>query len=82
MVPGLQELPEAIVDPAVQVPSATVKSVESELVNGLDVSTTGPPEAVRVRVPVQVLLEPTLVLAQLIVPLEVKDPETPVPLAV
>jgi hypothetical protein len=82
IVPGLQELPDAIVELAVQVPKATVKSVESLLVNGEAVSTTGPPEAVRVIVPVQVTLDPALTAAQLIVPVDAKAPKTPVPAAV
>jgi hypothetical protein len=82
IVPGLQELPEAIVELAVQVPSPTVKSVESLLLNGVAVNTTGPPEAVRVIVPVQVTDEPELTAAQLIVPVEAKVPKTPVPDAV
>jgi hypothetical protein len=82
IVPGLQELPEAIVELAVQVPKATVKSVESLLVKGDAVSTTGPPEAVRVIVPVQVEVPPALTAGQLIVPVEARVPNTPVPDAV
>jgi hypothetical protein len=82
IVPGLQELPEAMVELAVQVPSATVKSVESLLVKGDALKTTGPPEAVRVIVPVQVEDEPALTVGQLIVPVDAKVPKTPVPDAV
>jgi hypothetical protein len=82
IVPGLQELPEAIVDPAVQVPKATVKSVPSELLNGVAVKVTGPPEAVKVIVPVQVLEDPALTAGQLIVPVAARAPLTPVPDAV
>jgi hypothetical protein len=82
IVPGLQELPEAIVELAVQVPSATVKSVESLLVKGDAVSTTGPPEAVRVIVPVQVEDEPALTGAHVMVPVDASEPKTPVPDAV
>jgi hypothetical protein len=82
IVPGLQELPEVMVELAVQVPKATVKSVPSELVNGVAVNTTGPPEAVKVIVPVQVEEEPALTVGQLIVPVDTKVPKTPVPDAV
>jgi hypothetical protein len=72
--PGLQELPEARVKPAVQVPKATVKSVPSELVKGDAVRTTGPPEAVRVIVPVQVELEPELTAGQVAEPVAIREP--------
>jgi hypothetical protein len=79
IVPGLQELPDAIVELAVQVPRPTVKSVESLLVNGDAVSTTGPPEAVRVIVLVQVTLEPAFTAAQLTLPVAASEPLRPVP---
>jgi hypothetical protein len=72
--PGLQELPEAMVEFAVQVPSATVKSVLSELLNGEALRTTGPPDAVKVIVPVQVELDPALIVGQLTVPVAAKAP--------
>lgn len=80
IVPVLQELPEAMVEPAVQVPKPTVKSVESEFVNGDAVKVTGPPEALKVIEPVQVLLEPELTGAQLTLPLAMREPLMPVPL--
>jgi hypothetical protein len=79
IVPGLQELPEAIVELAVQVPKPTVKSVESLLLNGVAVNTTGPPEAVNVIVLVQVTLEPEFTAAQLTLPVAASDPLSPVP---
>jgi hypothetical protein len=63
-----------MVEFAVQEPKPTVKSVESELLNGVAVNTTGPPEAVRVIAPVQVLEEPALVAAQVTVPEEASVP--------
>jgi hypothetical protein len=74
IAPGLQELPEVIVELAVQVPKPTVKSVESLLLNGVAVSTTGPPEAVSVMEPVQVEVPPAFTAGQLIVPVEAKVP--------
>jgi hypothetical protein len=82
IVPGLQELPEAIVELAVQVPNATVKSVESEFVKGDAVKVTGPPEAVKVVVLVQVTLAPALTAAQLTLPVAVSVPAVTVPVPV
>jgi hypothetical protein len=65
MVPVVQELPEAIVEFAVQVPKPTVKSVESEFDKGVALKITAPPLAVNVILPVQVLLEPELTVGQL-----------------
>jgi hypothetical protein len=64
MVPVLQELPEAIVEFAVQVPEPTVKSVESEFENGVAAKVTSPFDAVSVIEPVHVLLEPELTAVQ------------------
>jgi hypothetical protein len=74
IVPGLQELPEAMVELAVQVPGLTVKSVESLLLKGVAVNITGPPEAVRVIVPVQVTLEPAFTAVQMMVPVDASEP--------
>jgi hypothetical protein len=63
----VQELPEVIVPPAVQVPSAAVKSVASELESALVVKVTGPPEAVRVTVP-QAEAVPTVEVPQVRLP--------------
>ena len=68
IVPVVQEEPEAIVDDAVQVPSPTVKSVESLFVNGVEDRSTRPPEAVSVIEPVQVDDEPELTVGQLTEP--------------
>ena len=64
MVAVVQEAPEAIVLPAVQVPSPTVKSVESLLENGVDDRTTVPPLAVSVTVPQVTAPSPTPSLPQ------------------
>ncbi len=82
IVPVVQEAPEAIVELAVQVPVPTVKSVVSELVNGEADRTTGPPEAVKVIVPVQVELDPALTAGQVTEPVAASAPFTPVPEAV
>ena len=44
--PVVQDAPEAMVAPAVQEPTGTLKSVLSEEVKGVADRTTGPPEAV------------------------------------
>jgi hypothetical protein len=79
MVPVVQEAPLARVELAVQVPSPTVKSVESELLNGVALNTTGPPEAVKVIEPVQVLVEPAFTDGQVAEPEAAKLPAAPVP---
>jgi hypothetical protein len=48
---SVQVEPEEIVPPALQVPKVTAKSLASELTNGLAVKVTGPPLALKVRVP-------------------------------
>jgi hypothetical protein len=82
MAPGEQELPEAMVEPAVQVPNATVKSVPFEFVKGVAERITGPPEAVKVIVPVQAELEPEFTVGQLVAPETVSEPYAPVPVTV
>jgi hypothetical protein len=48
----VQDAPEAIVPPAVQVPKVSEKSVDSELAKGFDaLKVTGPPDALKVIVP-------------------------------
>lgn len=79
IVPVEQELPEAIVELAVHVPNPTVKSVESELLNGVAVKVTGPPDAVSVIEPVQVLEEPAFTAGHVMVPVAASAPLTPVP---
>jgi hypothetical protein len=74
IAPVVQEAPLAMVEPAVQVPGPTVKSVTSELLNGVAVRITGPPEALNVIEPVQLTLEPELIVGQAIVPLAAKAP--------
>jgi hypothetical protein len=72
--PVWQVLPALSVELAVQVPKATVKSVESEFENGVADKVTGPVLAVRVTLPVQVVELPTLVAAHVIVPLDARVP--------
>jgi hypothetical protein len=79
MVPVVQELPETMVELAVQVPKPTVKSVESEFENGEALKVTGPPEALKVMEPVQVELEPAFTVAQAMLPLAARAPSVPVP---
>ena len=83
--PVVQDAPEAMVAPAVQEPTGTLKSVLSEEVKGVADRTTGPPEAVRVTVPVQVALDPALIAGHdhrgLVEPAAVKLPYVPVTLA-
>jgi hypothetical protein len=74
MVPVVQWLPAAMVEFAVQVPKPTVKSVESELENGVADKITSALEAVRVMAPVQVLLEPALTAGQVTVPEAARAP--------
>lgn len=62
--PLVQEAPEAIVAPAVQVPLLMEKSAESVSDSGVADKTTAPPEAVKVRVPQERVL-PSVSVPQL-----------------
>ena len=81
--PVVQDAPEAMVAPAVQEPTGTLKSVLSEEVKGVADRTTGPPEAVSVTVPEQAALDPALTDGQdhkgLVEPAALKLPASPIP---